>query len=450
MSVFVVGLNGTRLMPTSERQARLLLKNGRAVIYKKQPFTIRLAYKTGSTIQPLCIGIDTGSQHIGVAVSTDREVLYACDIELRSSMEKRKLMELRKTYRRGRRYRKTPYRHPKFRFHTKRVYSETADKNGRHWHKVKNSVNTDRPEGWLPPSIQSKVDHHIRWINAFMDVLPRDTRLNIEIGRFDMARMKNPDIHNELYQRGPMYDMENVRAYVFARDNYTCQICKKKGGKLHVHHIDYRSEGATDNPERMATVCTDCHTPENHKPGGILYQWMVNNKRFARGYRDASFMNILRKRIFKAFPSATFTYGNITRADRIEMGLSKSHINDAIAIAMLGTDAKPAISCQMLKYKQVRRKKRSLHEANPRRGRKVPNREAKRNSKNTKQIKNVCLYDRVKVNGKTGWVTGFTGTSCRIVDKEGCYITVSDKYTQVPVLKVRVLHHCNNWLLQCV
>ena len=68
MSVFVVGLNGCRLMPVSERKARLLLKGGKASVYRKVPFTIKLNYKTGSTVQPGYLGIDTGSQHIGVSV----------------------------------------------------------------------------------------------------------------------------------------------------------------------------------------------------------------------------------------------------------------------------------------------------------------------------------------------------------------------------------------------
>ena len=68
MSVFVVGLNGCRLMPVSERKARLLLKGGKASVYRKVPFTIKLNYKTGSTVQPGYLGIDSGSQHIGVSV----------------------------------------------------------------------------------------------------------------------------------------------------------------------------------------------------------------------------------------------------------------------------------------------------------------------------------------------------------------------------------------------
>ena len=64
MSVFVIGLTGCRLMPTTERKARILLKTGKAEVYQHRPFTIRLLYKTGSTIQDVILGVDTGGQHI--------------------------------------------------------------------------------------------------------------------------------------------------------------------------------------------------------------------------------------------------------------------------------------------------------------------------------------------------------------------------------------------------
>ena len=370
MSVFVVGLNGCRLMPVSERKARLLLKGGKASVYRKVPFTIKLNYKTGSTVQPGYLGIDTGSQHIGVSVvQKDGTVLHKEEIGLRDSMSKRKLLESRASSRRGRRYRKTRYRHPKWKPKTKRIYNEKADRKGRHWKKQKNTFTSKRQAGWLPPSLQSKTDHHIQWIRKLLDLLPEGYRLSIELGRFDPARMKDPEIHGELYQKGPQYDYENVRAYVLARDGYTCRVCKKKGGKLHVHHILYRSRGASDNPKYMAAVCSKCHTTENHLPGGILYQWMQDQKKFTRGLRDATFMNILKKRLRKAFPDAVFTYGNITKADREKLELPKSHGNDATAIALVKTEVKSVKDEEpVIHIQQVRRKKRSLHEETPPKG----------------------------------------------------------------------------------
>lgn len=175
MSVFVVGLNGCRLMPTSERKARLLLKQGKAFVEQKVPFTIRLNYKTGSTTQLGYLGIDTGSQHIGVSVvREDGTVLHKEEIGLRDSMSKRKLLEAKASLRRGRRYRKTRYRHPKWRPKTKRVYCEVPDRKGRHWQK-RRSRSHRKTERMATAILQSKTDHHIRWIKNYRIFFRKDT-----------------------------------------------------------------------------------------------------------------------------------------------------------------------------------------------------------------------------------------------------------------------------------
>lgn len=465
MDVFVIGQNGTRLMPCTPRKARLLLKNNKAKVYCSRPYTIQLLYKTGSTMQHTSLGIDTGSQHIGVGITNEQKVLYKAEIELRSTMEKRALLETRKAYRKGRRYRNTGYRKPKFKFHTKRIYSEAlvqrkSTKHMTHWTKLSNSMGTSRPEGWLPPSIQSKVDHHVAWIQRYLDVLPKQTKLHIEVGRFDIARIKNPEIHKEQYQTGPMYDFENINAFVFDNDHYTCKVCHKKAGtkrtdgsivKLRAHHIDFRKNGATDNPERMCSVCDYCHTDAAHKPGGILYQWMLEGKKFSRGYRDATMMNIIRKRLFTNFPDAEFTYGNITKVDRKSLNLPKSHANDAVAIASHGQKTIKDIDYTVM-YRQFRKKKRSLHEATPRKGRKEPNRLAVRNSKNTKRVGSFWIGDKVAIGKTIGWITGFSGKSSAYVkDSNNKYVTMPGKtYKQVLLPQLKLKKHNNGWLCYAV
>ena len=117
-------------------------------------------------------------------------------------MTKRKLLEAKASLRRGRRYRKVRYRHPKWKPKTRRVYCKVPDRKGRHWQKQKNTFTSNRMEGWLPPSLQSKTDHHIRWIRKLQDLLPEGYRLSIELGRFDLARMKDPGIHGNCTRKG--------------------------------------------------------------------------------------------------------------------------------------------------------------------------------------------------------------------------------------------------------
>ena len=95
----------------------------------------------------------------------------------------------------------------------------------------------------------------------------------------------------------------------------------------------------------------------------------------------------------------------------------------------------------------MRKQKRSLYEAVPRKGKKEPNRTAKRNAKNTCHAGNLYLNDKVAVFGRTGWISGFSGkSSVYVKDREGHYITVPGKsHKLISVKAVRLRTHCNNW-----
>lgn len=268
-------------------------------------------------------------------------------------------------------------------------------------------------------------------------------KLCIEVGKFDPAMIENPDITGEGYQHGKTFGYYDVRYYVFARDDYTCQVCHRKGGILHTHHIVYKSEGGTDKADNLITVCSECHTSENHKKGGILYQWMLKGKK-VRQYKAPTFMNIIRRRIFNRYPAAQITYGSETVHKRKELGLEKTHYNDAIAIS--GINEITENGDEWLLIRQTRTKKRSLHEANPRKGRNAPNTTQKRNRKNVKEFKGWKLNDKVRADGREGYITGFTSGGAYIKDEDGEYITRKGKtYKQYPLSQVRLLCHNGNW-----
>ena len=105
MRVFVLNMRGEPLMPCTQRKARLLLKEGKAVIHKYNPFTIQLTYATGETKQECHIGIDTGSKHIGIAITSGDKVLFKGEVELRQDVKSN--LDVRRIYRRNRRNRKT-------------------------------------------------------------------------------------------------------------------------------------------------------------------------------------------------------------------------------------------------------------------------------------------------------------------------------------------------------
>ena len=403
-------------MPCSQRKARLLLKQKKAKIVGYKPFTIQLCYATGEAKQEVTVGIDEGVRHVGVAIVSQDKVLVKGEIELRQDVHS--LLLTRAQYRRSRRFRKTRYRKARF-------------------------LNCKRPEGWLPPSIRAKINANFTWIDKFYGLVP-SPKLRIEVGKFDMAKMISPDIQGVDYQHGQTYGYYDVRYFVFARDEYACQVCKRKNKILHTHHIVYRSEGGTDRADNLITVCTDCHTSENHKTGGILYKWMKEHKK-TKQYKEPPFMNTLRIWTFRKYPNTEITYGSETSPRRKELGLEKTHYNDAIAIT--GVKSIKENPDSVFLVKQFRKKKRSLHEATPRKGRKSPNVTQKRNSKNTKELRGWCLNDEVACFGKRGWISGFTGTSSAyIIDGDGQYIQMPNKnYKQVTLNNVTRICHNNIW-----
>ena len=416
MRVFVKNMRGEPLMPCTQRRARLLLKAGKAQICKYHPFTIQLDYATGETKQDCTVGIDTGSKNIGIAVRSEDKVLFKGEVELRQDVKSN--LDTRRIYRRSRRNRKTRYRKPRF-------------------------LNRKRPDTWLPPSLENRIRHTFRWIDAFCLLVPSPC-LHIEVGKFDAAKMIDPKIQGVDYQHGQTYGYYDVRYFVFARDHYTCQVCGKSRDKiLQTHHIRYRSNGGTDRADNLITVCTDCHTGRNHQKGGILYRWQEENKK-VRSYKEPPFMNILRQRIFQRYPYAHITYGSETTQRRKELCLGKTHYNDAIAISGIQTITEDPE--EWLLIRQSRKKKRSLHEANPRKGRKKPNRTQERSSKNTPSYRNFYLNDKVSVLGRSGYISGFTSGGCYVKDTDGQYITLPGKtYKQVGIANVHRICHNNNW-----
>lgn len=402
-------------MPTTPQKARKLLKQNKAKVINYKPFTIQLLYIAGEAKQPINIGIDLGAKYIGIAIQSENKVIAKGEIELRQDVKS--LLDTRRQYRRGRRYRKTRYRKPRF-------------------------DNRKRSKGWLPPSIQSRIDNTFMWIDKFVDLLP-NPKVNIEVGKFDVQKMINPKIEGVDYQKGQTYGYYDVRYYVFARDSYTCQVCKKKDKVLQTHHIVYKTHGGSDRADNLITVCTDCHNHKNHQEGGVLYDWMVNKKK-APSYKEAPFMNIIRQRVFQKYPNANIVYGSWTTPRRKELGLEKTHYNDAIVIS--GIESIHHNVDKIFKIKQFRKKKRSLHEATARKGRKTSNKAQKRNSKNTKYQNGFYLNDKVRLFNKVGFISGFTSGGCYVKDIENSYITIPDKaYKQVSFKHLEFINHNNNW-----
>ena len=321
--VYVISINNESLMPTNNAKARILLKNGKAKVKTTKPFTIQLLYETTTYTQPITLGIDPGYQNIGFSAITDKKELISGMVNLLEGVSKR--LAERRVHRRFRRQR---IRYGKCRNRRK------------------------KGEGWLAPSIIHKLDSHIRFVDKLKKILPI-TKVILEVANFDIQKINNPKISGKEYQEGEQYGFQNTRSYVFFRDDYKCQNpnCKNKDPKpiLQEHHIKYKENGGTDKPDNLITLCTKCHTPENHKKGKFLYNWQTTKPKLQQ-YKAETYMSIVRWRLVNLL-GCSYTYGYITKGKRIELGLEKTHYNDAFIIAN-GSSQTRSIP---ITYKQVRR-----------------------------------------------------------------------------------------------
>ena len=215
-------------MPCSPAKARLLLKEKKAIVTRRTPFTIQLTIATGEAKQPVTLGVDSGYKHIGLSATTEKAELYASQVELRQDITD--LLSARLALRRSRRSRKTRYRAPRF----------------------DNRVASKR-KGWLAPSVENRITAHMSRVEAVMRVLPV-TAITVETAAFDTQLLKNPDITGAAYQQGEQLRFWNVREYVLFRDGHVCQHCrgKSKDPILNVHH----------GPEAMhRTISSRCARP---------------------------------------------------------------------------------------------------------------------------------------------------------------------------------------------
>lgn len=334
--IYVRSKDGKALMP-SERGGRIgyLLRHGKAHVVSRVPFVVQLDYESTTYTQEVSLGIDAGSKHIGVSASSEKKELLAAQVELRNDVVN--LLSTRRELRRTRRNRKTRYRKVRF-------------------------DNRKKKDGRLAPSIEQKVESHLKVIRLFHKLFPI-TKTTIEVAQFDAQKIKNPDIKGDEYQQGEQMGFWNVREYVLARDGHKCIHCKGKSRDpiLNVHHLESRKTGG-NSPSNLVTLCETCHK---------AYHRGEFDLKIKRGtaLRDAAVMNIMRWAVYERakeeFENVHLTYGYITKHTRIENGIAKTHAADAFCIAK-NVNAMRLSSFFMCRC--VPRHTRALHVVNPKKG----------------------------------------------------------------------------------
>lgn len=315
--IFVLDRKGEPLMPTRPARARKLLKSGRAVVHRRYPFTIRLKDRTGGETQPVDLKVDPGSKVTGIALvrkDKDRiEVLHLAELSHRGHTIRKK-MEQRSNFRRRRRSKNVRYREKRF-------------------------DNRVRPNGWLPPSLQSRVDNIASKVAMYRKLVPI-TSITAEGVRFDMQKLDNPEISGVEYQQGTLSGYEK-REYLLEKWGRECAYCGKTDTPLQIEHIHPRSRGGSDRVSNLTLACQPCNHAKGSRPieeflEGQPARLAKIKAQAQRPLHAAAAVNATRNAIRRSLQATGLPVeigtGGQTKFNRSRLGIPKEHCLDAVCV----------------------------------------------------------------------------------------------------------------------
>ena len=315
-NVFVVDTNKQPLNTIHPGEARLLLTRGKAAVLKRYPFTIILKVAIDDpVIAELRIKIDLGSKTTGIAIVNDLsgEIVFAAELTHRGQQIKSDLDD-RRGVRRGRRKRHTRYRQPKWQ-------------------------NRRRPKGWLPPSLQSRISNVITWVGRLMRVC-HITNISMELVKFDMQAIENPEVAGVEYQQGTLAGYE-LREYLLEKWKRACTYCGKENIPLQVEHIVPRASGGSNRVSNLCLACEKCNQRKGtrdvkdflKKKPELLKKILAQAK---APLKDAAAMNATRWEVFSKLQALGLPIecgsGGLTKYNRITRELPKTHWLDAACV----------------------------------------------------------------------------------------------------------------------
>lgn len=321
-TVPVLSADGEPLMPTRPSRARRWMLEGKArKRWMKGVFCVQMTDVSAADpdveVDGVQVNIDPGAKATGLAVVSEtiqgRRAHTLIELRHRGTRIRNR-MDRRRSFRRNRRGR-IRNRQPRF-------------------------DNRARPDGWLPPSMVTRLANTETWIRRLCSLYPV-TFVRVETARFDTQLMQDAEVSGKGYQQGELAGWQ-VRSYVFHRDGRKCAYCgTAKAARYELDHIVPRSRGGANSVSNLVVACQDCNIAKGNmsiedfltgKPKRLAQVKAVMRSRLA----DASQMNIIVPALVgrveqMGLPISTHD-AYTTSWTRNRLGIPKTHVNDALCI----------------------------------------------------------------------------------------------------------------------
>lgn len=313
--VLVVDKHQQPLMPCHPARARELLNKGKAAVLRQQPFTIILLEREGGETQEMQVKIDPGSKTTGIAIVADFKrglrCIWAAEVIHRGQQIQNALLK-RRQQRRARRSRKTRYRQPRF-------------------------DNRRRKKGRLPPSLQSRIDNILTWVQRLRRFVPV-THLAMELTRFDTQKMQNPEISGVEYHQGTLQGYD-VREYLLEKWRHHCAYCGVTDVPLEVEHIVPKARGGSQRVSNLTIACKPCNRKKGNQTAAE-FGYPEIQAQAKQPLKDAAVVNgtrwILYKQLMLTGLPLEIDTGARTKYNRIRQGYPKTHWLDAVCVGDSG------------------------------------------------------------------------------------------------------------------
>jgi hypothetical protein len=162
----------------------------------------------------------------------------------------------------------------------------------------------------------------------------------MELVKFDLQHMENPEICGAEYQQGTLFGYE-LREYLLEKWNHTCAYCGKSDVPLQIEHMVPKARGGTDRVSNLTLACEKCNIKKGtkdiamflKKKPALVAKIMAQAK---APLKDAAAVNATRWALFERLKELGLLVecgsGGLTKFNRTQRGLPKAHWLDAACV----------------------------------------------------------------------------------------------------------------------
>ena len=193
--------------------------------------------------------------------------------------------------------------------------------------------NRKRKEGWIPPSLQSRVDNIKTWVIKLQKLCPL-THISYENVKFDTQLIHNPEISGIEYQQGELQGYE-IREYLLEKWGRRCAYCGTENVPLEIEHIIPKIRGGSNRVSNLTLACNTCNQTKGTLTAEEFGYPDIQNQA-KNSLKDAALVTATRWKVYNVLVNTGLEVecgtGARTKMNRIKLNLPKAHHLDAVSV----------------------------------------------------------------------------------------------------------------------